>query len=112
MRLQPPHPPTKSNDLRFQIKIVNDNNQFQTVTRTGRDVVNATLKLLSWLERVGVAVQTSGRPSVIEVAKGGLLIICDPQKMWDHEVGCLVCVGVHVCARARASLGQNLKPRA
>ena len=107
MRIQPP-PHNKSNDLRFQIKIVNDDFEFETVTRTGRDVVNATLKLLSWLARVGVAVQTSGRPSVIEVAKGGLVIICDPQKMWDHKVGCLVCV----CVSARASLGQNPKPRA
>ena len=89
MRIQPPQIP---NDLRFQIEI-----KYETVTRTGRDVVNATLEVLSWFARVGVPVQTSGRPSAIEPAKGGLAIIGDPERMWDHEVGCLVCV----CVRAR-----------
>ena len=93
MRSQPP--PPKSNDLRFQIRIVNANNSFVTVTRTGRDVVNAVLKLLSWFARVGVPVQTSGRPSSVESAKGGLIIIGDHEEMWDHKVGCLVCVCVY-----------------
>ena len=91
--------------------IVNDNNTRETVTRTGRDVVDATLKVLSWFARVGVPVQTSGRPSAIEPAKGGLAIIGDPERMWDHEVGCLVCVCVCVRARVRASLCQNPNPR-
>ena len=81
--------------------MVNDNYDYETVTRTGRDVVNATLKLLSWIARVGVPVQTSGRPSAIEEAKGGLLIINDPQKMWDHKVGCLACVYARARVRAR-----------
>ena len=88
------HPP-KSNDLRFQIQILNANFEDEEVTLTGRDVVNAVLKLLSWIARVGVPVQTSGRPSSVESAKGGLIIIGDPEKMWDHKVGCLVCVCVY-----------------
>ena len=72
--------------------MVNANNEDEEVTLTGRDVVNAVLKLLSWIARVGVPVQTSGRPSSVESAKGGLIIIGDPEIMWDHKVGCLVCV--------------------
>ena len=91
-----PRPPPKSNDLRFQIRILNANNYYyETVTRTGRDVVNAVLKLLSWIARVGVPVQTSGRPSSVESAKGGLIIIGDPEELWGHKVVCLVCVRVH-----------------
>ena len=98
-------PPYKSNALRFEIEIRNDDNKDETVTRTGRDVVNAVLKLLSWIARVGVPVQTSGRPSAIEAAKGGLLIIADTEeeKVWA-EVGCLVCLCVLVRARARARI--------
>ena len=100
-----PRPPPKSNDLRFQIEITNADNYGETVTRTGRDVVNAVLKLLSWFARVGVPVQTSGRPSVVESAKGGLIIIGDHEKMWNHKVGWCVCV----CTRAW--LCQNPNPR-
>ena len=101
-------PPQKPNDLRFQIRILNDKNKYEIVTRTGRDVVDATLRVLSWFARVGVPVQTSGRPSAIEPAKGGLFIIGDPERLWDHEVGCLVCVCVRTRACARIVVPQSV----
>ena len=77
----------KMNTLsRFKVDIVNGNNTYDNVTRTGRDVVDAVFKLMSWVGRVGVPVHTSGRPSVVETAKGALIIICDPQRMWDAKV--------------------------
>ena len=58
----------------------------QTVTRTGRDVINATLNLMSWVARGGVSVHVEGRPSQIEAAKGALLIIGDPEQMFGKKV--------------------------
>ena len=56
------------------------------VNRTGRDVINAVLALLSWVARFGIATHTAGRPSRVEPAKGAFIIIGDPKKMFDKKV--------------------------
>ena len=68
----------------FKIEIWTDRRK--TVACTGRDVINATLNLMSWVARGGVSVHVEGRPSQIEAAKGALLIIGDPEQMFGKKV--------------------------
>ena len=51
-------------------------------TFTGRDVVNETIKVMSWIARTGVAVHTAGRPFHAEAAKGALVIVADGKHVW------------------------------
>ena len=69
----------------FKIRMAIDG-YYKTVTCTGRDVINATLNLMSWVARGGVSVHVEGRPSQIEAAKGALLIIGDPEEMFGKKV--------------------------
>ena len=57
------------------------------MTKTGRDVINETLRVLTWFARTGVAVHIKGRPSKVEPSKGMLVIIGDADKMFETKVG-------------------------
>ena len=58
------------------------NRKWVTLTSDGFGVIQATIALMAWISRTGVAVQTSGRPFKVEAAKGALVIVADAQQVW------------------------------
>ena len=70
-------------DVEIELEVV-ENGYWVTKTYTGRDVLNATAKLMSWLARVGVPVHVAGRESYFEAAKGALLIVADGEHVWKY----------------------------
>ena len=51
-----------------------ENNEYIVKKFTGRDIVNATLALMSWVARTGVAAR-AGRPSSVEAAKALVVLV-------------------------------------
>ena len=61
--------------------------EYEYVTYTGRNVINETLRVLTWFARTGVSVHIPGRASKVEQSKGMLVIIGDADKMFETKVG-------------------------